>query len=101
MLIVRDLKKTYQIGEIQVHALDGVSFTIKEEEFCVIVGASGAGKSTLLNILGGMDIPSEGEYELDGKKASDFNAKQLSWKILCSPKVFPIILYQVKKCWKR
>lgn len=78
MLIVRDLKKTYQIGEIQVHALDGVSFTIKEEEFCVIVGASGAGKSTLLNILGGMDIPSEGEYELDGKKASAFNAKQLS-----------------------
>ena len=78
MLEVKNLKKIYRMGENEVHALDDVSFTIKDEEFCVIVGASGAGKSTLLNILGGMDVPSEGEYVLDGQIASNFNAKSLS-----------------------
>ncbi len=78
MLIARDLKKIYHMGEIEVHALDGVSFQINEGEFCVIVGASGSGKSTLLNILGGMDSPTSGEYELDHQLNTNFNAKALS-----------------------
>ncbi len=55
------LRKTYSMGDVQLHALDGVDFEIYEGEFIVILGPSGSGKSTLLNLIGGMDAPSDGE----------------------------------------
>ena len=57
---VHDVTKTYQMGEVQVHALRGVDLDLRQGEFTVLLGASGSGKSTLLNILGGLDTPTEG-----------------------------------------
>ena len=57
----RSLKKYYQMGENTVKALDGVDFRVKDQEFVAIIGKSGSGKSTLLHMLGGLDVPTEGE----------------------------------------
>lgn len=70
--------KTYKVGEVEIHALNEVSFTIKQGEICVIVGASGAGKTTILNILGGMDTCTQGQIWLDGQEVSAYNEKQLT-----------------------
>ncbi len=70
--------KTYKMGEVEIHALQGVNFEIEKGEFCVIVGASGAGKTTILNILGGMDTLTSGKVYLDGKEISSYNKKQLT-----------------------
>ena len=73
-----DVKKTYKVGEMEIHAVDGVSFTIKKGDFTIVVGASGAGKSTVLNILGGMDFVSSGQFYVDGDEISKFKTAQLT-----------------------
>lgn len=73
-----DVKKTYTMGEIKIHALDGVSFSIDQGEFVIIAGASGAGKSTILNLLGGMDTVTEGNIVVDGQAVSDYNEKEMT-----------------------
>ena len=75
---VEKVKKTYQMGEVKVHALNDVSFEIKEGEFVVILGPSGSGKSTLLNIVGGMDLPSEGRVFVMGKEITTYDDKALT-----------------------
>lgn len=72
------LKKIYQMGEIEVPALNGVSITIQEGEFVAIMGPSGSGKSTLMNILGCLDSPTDGQYYLDDQDVSKLNRAQLA-----------------------
>ncbi len=75
---VRDLTKVFKTGDVEVHAVDNVSFNIERGEIVVIVGASGAGKTTLLNILGGMDSPSYGRVTIDGENIANYKEKQLT-----------------------
>lgn len=75
---VRELTKIYKMGEIEVHALDGVSFDINRGEIISIMGPSGSGKSTLMNMLGCLDRPTSGEYTLDGESVSKMNDDQLA-----------------------
>src|SRR5271169_3306298 len=70
--------KTYDLGEIQVHALRGVSMEIYPGEFVAVMGASGSGKSTLMNIVGCLDKPSRGQYFLDGKDVSGLTKDELA-----------------------
>lgn len=74
----KDVVKVYGKGEGQQVAVDHVSFTIEKGEFVVILGQSGAGKSTVLNMLGGMDVPTEGKVIVDGNEISSYNDRQLS-----------------------
>jgi len=78
MLSVRDLEKTYPMGENRVHALAGVSFDIEQGEIVAIMGASGSGKSTLLNLLGCLDTPSAGSYTLRDREVSHMDGDQLA-----------------------
>ena len=73
-----DVSKVYRSGEVEIRAVDHISFTIERGEFCVIVGPSGAGKTTVLNMLGGMDACSGGTITVDGTRVSGFNARQLT-----------------------
>jgi putative ABC transport system ATP-binding protein len=73
-----DVSKVYHSGEVEIRAVDHISFTIGKGEFCVIVGPSGAGKTTVLNMLGGMDQVTGGEIFVDGVKISDFNERKLT-----------------------
>ncbi len=73
----KNISKTYQMGEIEIKALNKTSFTIDEGELVVILGPSGAGKTTCLNILGGMDEPTSGTFTIDGTKISDLKNKDL------------------------
>jgi len=73
----KDVVKTYGAGEGLQIAVDHISFTVEEGEFVVILGQSGAGKSTVLNILGGMDVPTEGSVTVSGREISSMKEKQL------------------------
>ena len=75
----RDVCKIYQMGEVEVAAVSGMSFDIEQGEFVVVVGPSGAGKTTLLNMLGGMDSCTSGTISLDGQEVSGFDEKQLTY----------------------
>lgn len=73
-----DVRKTYQMGEVQIHAVDGIDFSIQKGEFVIIVGPSGAGKTTVLNILGGMDTATSGTVLVDGEHVESYNGRQLT-----------------------
>lgn len=78
MIRVDHLKKSYQTGSVEVRALDDVTFHIKENEFVAIMGPSGSGKSTLMNILGCLDQPTSGNYQLAGNEVSLMNDDDLA-----------------------
>ena len=75
----RDVRKVYRMGEVEVAAVDGMTFDIERGELVVVVGPSGAGKTTLLNMLGGMDACSSGTIMLDGREISAFSEKELTF----------------------
>ncbi|MGK0468919.1 ABC transporter ATP-binding protein [Clostridium sp.] len=77
-IIIKNLVKSYQMGETKIIAVDNVSFSIKEGAFVILLGASGAGKSTVLNILGGMDSPTSGSVTVNGKEISNYNDSKLT-----------------------
>ena len=74
---LEDVKKIYQMGEVQIMAAAGIDFQIERGEFAVVVGPSGAGKTTVLNILGGMDTASSGRVIVDGKDIAQYSPRQL------------------------
>ena len=75
---VRDLHKTYDLGEVQVHALRGVSLKVERGQFLAIMGVSGSGKSTFMNLIGCLDRPTRGAYYLDGKDVSRVSKRERS-----------------------
>ena len=75
---LKDVRKIYKMGEVEIRAVDGIDFKIEKGEFAVIVGPSGAGKTTVLNILGGMDTATSGLVQIDGTDITRFKARQLT-----------------------
>ncbi|MFY0714066.1 ABC transporter ATP-binding protein [Seonamhaeicola sp. NFXS20] len=75
---IQDLKRDFTMGSETVHALKGISYSITEGEFVTIMGSSGSGKSTMLNILGCLDKPTSGTYEIDGVKMKDLSKNELA-----------------------
>jgi putative ABC transport system ATP-binding protein len=78
VIAVRELKKTYVVGDIQVHALRGVSVDVEQGEFVCVTGPSGSGKSTFMHILGCLDRPTSGQYILDGQDVSTMSRDELA-----------------------
>src|SRR5690554_1564250 len=78
MIDLIDVYKIYKIGDIEIRALDGVNLHIGENEFVAVVGQSGSGKSTCMNIIGCLDIPTSGQYIINGKDASKLKEDELA-----------------------
>src|SRR5215213_11014310 len=78
VISVRDLTKTYQVGDIEVRALRGASLDVKRGEFVCVTGPSGSGKSTFMHIVGCLDRPTSGQYFLDGKDVSRMSKDELA-----------------------
>src|SRR6202030_1462877 len=78
LIELRNLSKTYDLGEVKVPALKGVSLDIREGEFVALIGPSGSGKSTLMNTLGCLDRPTAGSYRLAGEEVARLNPEQLA-----------------------
>jgi putative ABC transport system ATP-binding protein len=78
IIVIEQLKKTYDLGEVKVEALRGIDVQIRRGEFVAIMGASGSGKSTLMNILGCLDRPTSGCYQLEGMDVSQMSSDQLA-----------------------
>ena len=74
----KDVKKTYKVGDVEIHASNGVNFEVNKGEFVVIVGPSGAGKTTILNLLGGMDQPTSGSIMVDGQDVARYDEAKLT-----------------------
>ncbi len=75
---IRNLVKVYRMGDLEVHALRGVDLDIHKEDFIAIMGKSGSGKSTFMNIIGCLDVPTKGEYLLDGVDVGKMNKDELA-----------------------
>ncbi|MBP8784898.1 MAG: ABC transporter ATP-binding protein [Synergistaceae bacterium] len=78
MIELRDIRKSYWMGKSQLEVLHGVSISVERGEFIAMMGPSGSGKSTTMNILGCLDVPTSGEYFLDGKNVADLSGDQLA-----------------------
>lgn len=76
VIVLKDLKKRFGVGDIEYYAIDGIDLTIQKGEFVAIMGPSGCGKTTLLNILGLLDTGIEGDYELNGKSVSTLSGRK-------------------------
>lgn len=74
---LKDVRKIYKMGEVEIRAADGIDFEIEKGEFAVVVGPSGAGKTTVLNILGGMDTATSGQVLIDGEDITKYKPRQL------------------------
>jgi len=77
-IILREIRKIFTMGDVQVEALSGVSLTVSSGEFIAVMGSSGSGKSTLMNILGCLDTPTSGSYSFEGVQTEDLNSNQLA-----------------------
>ena len=78
ILVLRDVVKTYEMGDEQIHALSGVSLDLGNNEYVAIMGPSGSGKSTLMNIIGCLDVPTSGTYSLDGEMVATKSEGELA-----------------------
>lgn len=78
LIAMRNIWKTYEMGEEQLHALRDVSFDVKKNEYVAIIGPSGSGKSTLMNLIGCLDTPTQGEYWINGQRVSDMSDDELA-----------------------
>src|SRR5699024_4220754 len=75
---IQDLRRTYRMGDTEVHALDGISFEVFENDYISIMGPSGSGKSTLMNMIGCLDTPTSGRYVLNKRDVSEFDDARLA-----------------------
>ena len=78
LIEVRGVRKTYQMGEVEVNALNGVDLDVERGEYIAVMGASGSGKSTLMNLLGCLDTPSAGSYRLNGVAVEELEDAELA-----------------------
>ncbi|MHA1132185.1 MAG: ABC transporter ATP-binding protein, partial [Candidatus Helarchaeota archaeon] len=78
IVILKNISKVYDLGEVKVHALRSINLTIREQEFSCIMGPSGSGKTTLLNMVGALDLPTSGRVIVDGVDITDFSEGEIS-----------------------
>ena len=78
LIVLENIRKSYRLGGVDIHALDGVDLSIHQNEFVALMGPSGSGKSTLMNVLGCLDSPTSGKYALNGKDVGSMRDRQLS-----------------------